>query len=168
MLIRDSVKYVLTDEAKKIARKTDVSSDIYCTIIGDTSIPKGKTVSWTIYCKSIFDSEGEEFFVGVAPASVDQKSTTARYNSGWYLCWGSGTLFSGPPHKYVNKHYCMPRGVYVGSTVGLIMSTKERTGTLSFVFNGTDEGFAYEGIPLDKPLVPAVLLHYAGDSVEIV
>ena len=41
-------------------------------------------------------------------------------------------------------------------------------GELSFVVNGVNLGVAYEGIPLDKPLVPCVILGYEGDSVELV
>ena len=41
-------------------------------------------------------------------------------------------------------------------------------GELSFVLNGVNLGVAYEGIPLDKPLVPCVLLYYNGDSDELV
>ena len=41
-------------------------------------------------------------------------------------------------------------------------------GELSFVLNGVNYGVAYEGIPLDKPLVPCVILEYKGDSVELI
>ena len=41
-------------------------------------------------------------------------------------------------------------------------------GELSFVVDGVDLGVAYEGMPLDKPLVPCVLLRWEGDSVELV
>ena len=41
-------------------------------------------------------------------------------------------------------------------------------GDLSFVLNGVNLGIAYEGIPLDKPLVPCVLLSKQDDSVELV
>ena len=41
-------------------------------------------------------------------------------------------------------------------------------GELSFVLNGVNLGVAYEGIPLDKPLVPCVILYCPGDSVELV
>ena len=41
-------------------------------------------------------------------------------------------------------------------------------GELSFVLNGMNLGIAYEGIPLDKPLVPCVVLGYKDDSVELV
>ena len=40
-------------------------------------------------------------------------------------------------------------------------------GELSFALNGVDLGVAFEGIPLDKPLVPCVLLHFKWDSVEL-
>ena len=39
---------------------------------------------------------------------------------------------------------------------------------LSFVVNGVSHGVAFEGIPLDKPLLPCALLGYKGDSVELV
>ena len=41
-------------------------------------------------------------------------------------------------------------------------------GELSFVLNGVNLGVAYEGIPLNKPLVPCVLLRMEGDSVELI
>ena len=40
-------------------------------------------------------------------------------------------------------------------------------GELSFVLNGVNLGVAYEGIPLDKPLIPCVLLGKKDDSVEL-
>ena len=33
-------------------------------------------------------------------------------------------------------------------------------GELSFVVNGVDLGVAFDGIPLDKPLVPCVIHRY--------
>ena len=41
-------------------------------------------------------------------------------------------------------------------------------GELSFALNDVNLGVAYEGIPLDKPLVPCVILGEEGDSVELV
>ena len=40
-------------------------------------------------------------------------------------------------------------------------------GELSFFVNGVNLGVAFDGIPLDKPLVPCVILQYEGDSVEL-
>ena len=39
---------------------------------------------------------------------------------------------------------------------------------LSFVVNGVDLGVAYDGIPLEKPLVTCVLYYHQGDSVELI
>ena len=41
-------------------------------------------------------------------------------------------------------------------------------GELSFAVNGVNLGVAYDGIPLDKHLVPCVILRYEGDSVELI
>ena len=41
-------------------------------------------------------------------------------------------------------------------------------GELSFVVNGVNLGVAFNGVPLDKPLVPCVLLSWEGDSVELI
>ena len=40
--------------------------------------------------------------------------------------------------------------------MGVVMGTEK--GEISFVVNGVSLGVAYEGVPLDKPLVPCVLL----------
>ena len=40
-------------------------------------------------------------------------------------------------------------------------------GELSFVVNSVNFGVAYDGIPLDRPLVPCVVLKHQGDSVEL-
>ena len=41
-------------------------------------------------------------------------------------------------------------------------------GELLFVVNSASLGVAYDGIPLDKPLVPCVILINKGDSVELI
>ena len=49
--------------------------------------------------------------------------------------------------------------------IGILMDTTK--GELSFFMNGVNYGTAYEGIPLDKPLVPCALLSFGGDSVKL-
>ena len=79
-------------------------------------------------------------------------------------------LRSGPPHNYKGKAYGPRKGsgeyVHTGDSVGVVMDTAK--GELSFVVNGVNLGVAYEGIPLDKPLVPCVVLRNENDSVELV
>ena len=41
-------------------------------------------------------------------------------------------------------------------------------GELSFVVRSVNLGVAYDGIPLDKPLVPCTVLRYKGDSVKFI
>ena len=50
--------------------------------------------------------------------------------------------------------------------MGIVMDTKR--GDLSFALGGVNLGVAYKGIPLDKPLVPCVILRKSSDSVELV
>lgn len=53
-----------------------------------------------------------------------------------------------------------------GDSVGIVMDMTK--GDLSFVLRGENFGVAYTGIPLDRPLVPCVVLYNIGDSVEFV
>ena len=108
-------------------------------------------------------------FIGVAPFGIDRN--TCNYNiCGWYVCCYSSTLCSGPPHNYRGKVYGpwkeFGQRVHTGDSVGVVMDTAK--GELSFALNGVNLGVAYEGIPLDKPLVPCVLLYLEDDSVELV
>ena len=50
--------------------------------------------------------------------------------------------------------------------IGVVIDTK--VGELSFVLDGKECGVAYKGIPLDKPLVPCVLLNCADDTIELI
>ena len=56
--------------------------------------------------------------------------------------------------------------VHTGDSVGVMMDTTKVE--LSFELGGVNHGDVYEGIPLDKPLVPCVILWNKGDSVELV
>ena len=89
---------------------------------------------------------------------------------GWYFDCFHSTLDSGPPHNYSGKEYGPRKEIgkymHTGDSIGVVMDTTK--GELSFVLNGVNLGVAYEGIPLDKPLVPCVILGFKGDSVELV
>ena len=88
---------------------------------------------------------------------------------GWYIYCYSSTLRYGPPHDYKWKEFVPWKGneeyVHTGDSVGVVMDTAK--GELSFVLNGMNLDVVYEGIPLDKPLVPCVTLANNGDSVGI-
>ena len=130
-------------------------------------IPANKVTSWSIkILKSSFNNGGG-IFIGVAPSDIVQNE---HRKCGWYFHCYDSTLYSGPPHSYSYKEYGLKKkkGEYVhtGDSVGVVMDTAK--GELSFVVNGVNFGIAYEGIPLDKPLVPCVLLTMFGDSVELI
>ena len=88
---------------------------------------------------------------------------------GWYIYCYSSTLRYGPPHDYKWKEYGARKEngnyLHIEDSVGVVMDTAK--GELSFVVKGVNVGVAYEGIPLDKPLVLCVTLANNGDSVGI-
>ena len=93
-----------------------------------------------------------------------------NYNKcGWYFYCGDSTLYSGPPHNYKGKEYGSRKEdgqyFYTGDSVGVMMDTAK--GELSFVVNGVNLGVAYDGIPLDKPLVPCVLLGVTFEVIQL-
>ena len=54
--------------------------------------------------------------------------------------------------------------VHTGSSV----DTTKAKGELLFVVNGVNLGVAFDKIPLNKPLVPCVVLTCENDSVELI
>ena len=161
-------KYSVDEENPRVAIKTNEWS--YCTIIGNIPLPQNKVTSWNIKILESRDNDGCCIYIGVAPFDIDQDEDYNYYNCGWYFECSASALCSGPPQNYNWKEYG-PRkedGEYVheGDSVGVVMDTTK--GELSFVVGGVNLGVAYDGIPLDKPLVPCVLLKNDGDSVELI
>ena len=148
---------------------TNVSGQ-WCTAIGNTLIPRYKVVSWSAKILSSRRNDGANIYVGVAPFDIGQNEWDNYSKCGWYFHCYESRLYSGPPRNHKGKQYG-PRkrnGQYVrtGDSVGVVMDTAK--GELSFILDGVNLGVAYEGIPLDKPLVPCVLLWWKGDSIELV
>ena len=142
----------------------------FCTIIGNAPLTLNKVTSWSIKVLKSKDNNGDGICIGVAPSDIDQNESDNSEKCGWYFYCFNSTLWSGPPHNYKWKEYG-PRkryGEYVrtGDSVGVVMDTAK--GELSFVVSGVNHGVAYERIPLDRPLVPCVLLGLKGDSVELI
>ena len=165
-LVGRSKKYSVGVKNPRIAAKIGYYE--HCTVIGKTPLPLNKVTSWMIKVLNSEKNDGSYIFIGVAPSDIDQNGIDNSDKCGWYFNCYDSRLCSGPPQYYWNKKYG-PRkedGQYVhtGDSVGVVMDTAK--GELSFVVNGVNLGVAYEGIPLDKPLVPCVLLYHGGDSVE--
>ena len=164
----NSNKYVVVEENPKIA-----VADGYCgcTIVGGTEIPRNRVTTWGIRILKSRDDDCENVYVGVAPLKIYQAIDNVYDKCGWYLNCYDGTLVSGPPQKYKGKEYapkkkCGNGCLHEGSVVGVVMDIA--IGRVSFIVNGVDLGVAYDGIPLDKPLAPCVILGNKNDSVEFI
>ena len=167
-------KYSVDEKNPRIATKTDEIDfyDNYCAIIGNTPLPLNKVTLWDIKILNSKNNNGLCICIGVAHSYINVYTSFSSYSKcGWYFSCYSSTLFSGPPHNYNDwKEYGSRKecGKYVhtGDSVGVVMDTTK--GELSFVLSGVNLGVAYDGIPLDEPLLPCVLLRYKGDSVELI
>lgn len=173
-------EYILDTTNTRIAIKKDTGEDdddyvygysftTYATIIGNIPIPLNGVTSWNIKILKTWN-HGQGVYIGVASSNVNQDFSDNFEKDGWYFNCHNSKLWSGPPHNYRAVEYG-PRkrdGLYVqtGDVVGVVVDTTK--GSLSFVLNEVNLGIAYSGIPLDKPIVPCVILEYEGDSVEII
>ena len=163
-------RYSVRSTSPRVAIKTGDDSFFYgswSTVIGNTVLPPRKVTSWSIRVLESRDDDCGGIFVGVAPYDVNQNADNHSEECRWYLHCHDSTLYSGPPHKYRWEEYGPRRedGQYVqpGEAVGVVMDTLK--GDLSFVVGGVNLGVAFEGIPLDKPLVPCVTVQCKDDSI---
>ena len=162
-------KYAVDKENPRIATKISGNGD-WCTITGNTPLPRSKVALWSVKILNSNDDNGYGVYVGVAPFDIDQNDGDNHSKCGWYFDCYDSTLHSGRPHKYSGKEYVqlVEEGefVHTGDSVDVVMDTTN--GELSFALNRVNLGIAYEEVPLDKPLVPCVILGKQGDSVELV
>lgn len=164
----DDCAYSVDEKNPSIATKT--GSYGRCTITGDRYLPLEKLAAWWV--KVVNSSRGNcnGIYVGVAPSIIEKNASENHKNCGWYFHCYDSTLWSGEPQSYRGKKYG-PReeeGQYMHSDdrIGVIVDTAK--GNIAFTLYGMNLGVAYEGVPLDTPLVPCVILGYQGDSVEII
>ena len=146
-------------------------SDGYVTVPGAVALPPNTVVSWNIKVLRTRKNNAGDMFIGVAPADIDVGEAKNHKRCGWYFGCYLSALYSGPPqsHKGIGKPWGPRKALKsyprTGGCVGVVMDTAK--GELTFVVNGMDLGVAYRGIPLDKALVPCVILKNEGDSVEL-
>ena len=170
--IYKAAKFFVDEDNPRVASRVN-GEDCYrrCTITGNTSLPPNKVTSWNIKILESKRNTCQWIYVGVAPFDINQIDNDIFSKCGWYFYCYRSTLCSGPPHNYEDKKYGPRKGkdgeyVHTGDNIGVVMDTAK--GKLSFIVNGVNLGVAFKGIPLDKPLVPCVVLGYSGDSVELV
>lgn len=159
--------YRLDENSHRIATR---SGEEFCTVIGNAPLVHDKKTIWNVKILQSHNN-GDGIFIGVAPSDINQDSYNNFNTCGWYFNCYRSSLFSGPPHKYWDKKYGRRNelGKYVetGDKIGVVMDTAN--GELSFTLNTEARGIAFVGIPLDRPLVPCVILGgHEGDSVELI
>ena len=168
---RNNGYVVFKGNTKKVTRIAS-NYDWDCTVTSHVHIPQSAVLCWGVKIAKSLENNGRNIYIGVAPSDIDQCVACNYSKCGWYFSCYCSTLCSGPPHNYScpGKEYGPRKGngeyVHTGDSVGVVMDTAK--GELSFIVNGANLGVAYEGIPLDKPLVPCVILAYMDDSFELV
>lgn len=158
--------YEVSGENYRIATKSH--SGGYATIIGNEPIPVEKISSWTVKIRNSAEKNSNFIYIGVAPFDISQDVDTNYWELGWYLNCYSCTLFSSPPHNFWKKEYG-PRqadGSYVRVNDEVKVTMDTFLGDMSFSLDDNTLGCAFENIPLDKPLLPCVLVWTKGDSIE--
>lgn len=166
------------DKRKYCVEESFVASKInenhLCTILGAKPIAIGSPVSWAIRILMSRQNNSKYFYIGVAPSDLDQNDGYNLKRDGWYFHCFTSTLWSGPPHYYRDYPYNItkknPTPPHIGNKddVGVVLDTSSKTtGVLSYLHNGANLGIAFEGIPLDCPLVPSVILYWLDDKIEL-
>ena len=128
------------------------------------------TMEWRVkICKTLHHDGSIMVGVAVKGTSLND-GVYVPYKDGVYLLnLYESLLYSGAPFNYKGVKYGQRKeaGRYAtdGDFVGITLDME--SGDLSFSVNGKNMGVAFEGIPVDKPLLPCVVYLYSGDSAEI-
>ena len=157
--------YFVDPAAPRVATRISGGIGYWATVVGNVVLPAGKLVKWNVRLLKSRDN-GRGISVGVAPCDISTNAANNGNSCGWYFNPQGSTLRSGPPHHFNERRYNSSYNAKKGGDVEVLMNTA--TGELSFAASGKKSlGVAYKGIPLDKPLIPWVLIYYKGDSVEL-
>ena len=156
-------EFTVTGEEENILTKTGTDSRCIGSIC-EYQLEKDREYSWKI---KILNTRSYQIFVGVSTIDFDPKTSSylSSQNCGWYFFIQNSTLYSGPPFNYQGK------GTNINikkanNEITVIMNMKKRT--LKFIIDNDDKGDSYTDIPIDKPIVPSVMLYNINDSREIV
>ena len=94
---------------------------------------------------------------------INNKDVDNKYiNHGWYFNCYDSTIYFDFPYEYKGKETKLKK---VKDEIYIIMEMKQRN--LKFKIDKDDQGEIYKDIPIDKSLVPAILLYDKDDSIEI-
>ena len=148
-------KYQVSGDKNNILTKTGNDCNRMGTIC-ENYLEKDIVYNWKI---KILQSQKLDIQIGIAPFDFDIHSSDFKY--GWYLSCDDGKLYSGQSMSRISNL----KKISKDDEIIVVMNMK--IGALKFLINNEDKGYSYTDIPLDKPLVPAILLFNKGDSVEI-
>ena len=156
--INESKKFIISGENENVFTKIGEDEQWTGTICKN-ELGKNEQHSWKI---QILNSQNNEIMVGVAPIDFDINSSDYT-KCGWYYHIGHSSLYSGPPYNYNNKEI----DFYMNNNlITVVLNLNERT--LGFINDYSYENIPiYSDIPIDKPLVPVILLYNKEDSIKI-
>ena len=165
--IKLSKVYSLSKDNPMVATATSTNTRMRL-LEANMALPPNRVSSWTV--KILSAPVNNCIHVGVVPSERDPHEYEGV---GRFLVCNNSTLTKMPMEAYMYHEMNMEakkkweqRNLKSGDSVGVVMDATK--GELSFVVNGVNLGVAFEGIPLDKPLVPCVTLWSEGDSVEFI
>ena len=186
--IAEKPQYILSGEIENIITKKEEDKK-WIRILSKNILKNKKEYSWTI---KILNSKNKDIMVGVAqmepkivyqnydymmnfvfPMMIDSTGYLLDFlnkgnpenisNLGWYFCCSNSKLYSDSPQCFREKKTKLKKNI---DEIKIIMNMEK--GTLKFIIENEDKGELYENIPINEPLVPAVLLYDINDSVKII
>ena len=156
--------YSLEKDGKKVV----FSGSKRAIALGEKKLEEGAVYEWKFRVEKAIEVGGGELCLGVAPHDIGTRNLDPDACGGWFF----GCYFAnlrGENQRSGSKYvHGKPDGSYVkaGDEVGIVVDTVK--GEISFVLEGENLGVAFKGIPLDKPLVPAVISCLNSNSVELI
>ena len=155
--INESRKYLISGENNNIFTKLGKDGE-WTGAICEKELDKNKRHTWII---RILNSKSYNIMIGIAPLDIDVNSSDL-IKSGWYYNYSDSTIYSGPSFNY-NSEYSEFQGQTEEMKIFLDFD-EQKFGIISDYYG---EYNLYNDIPIDKPLVPIVLLFDENDSIEI-
>ena len=157
--IAENKKYKITGKNQNIVQK--IGKKEWTPILCQNELKKNKFNVWNI--KILISKYGsfQEIIVGIASSDFDINSFSYTKCS-WNLCFCCSRLFSGEPHKCIDKESGLN---FNKDNITLIMNMTN--GKLSCFFEGIQEHVLYENIPTEKSLFPIIFLKNKNDKVII-
>ena len=183
-------QYILTGEMQNIVAKSGEDKK-WIRILSKYILKNKKEFSWKV---KILNSKNKDIMVGVAQVEpkivfesykydnvmafpylmIDSSEFLVNFldiensyknisNLGWYFRCSNSKLYSDYPQNFRDKK---TKYKQIKDEIKIIMNMEK--GSLKFIVDGEDKGDLYENIPINEPIVPAILLYDKNDSVEII